>query len=237
VRIPNWTKWALVVAAAGLGAAALTLFEWSAPDHGERKMAVPAAPESHVPAGKPTIVGQEPAASANQQPAGPAIQAVVPSLLLPEATGSISAPGLTPADRARPPALAAVAPDGPYRLSVRREAGALVLAGSVPDAAAREEIAALARERFFQERIVDETRLANGAPPRFLSAARFALDQLSQLASGEAVIAGASLRLEGEALYAQLAEEVEGKVKRKPPAGFKGSAEIRIRETEAGERQ
>jgi OmpA-OmpF porin, OOP family len=155
----------------------------------------------------------------------------------PDATGSIRPPGLDPGDRARPPALAAVAPDGPYRLSLRREAGTLMLTGFVPDAAAREELASLARQRFFQERIVDETRLANGAPPHFLTAARFALDQLSQLASGEAVIAGPSLRLEGEALYAQMAEDIEKKMKRKPPAGFKGSAAIRMREIETSESQ
>ena len=215
--------------AAALGAAALTLYETLAPDRAEQKIAAPAAPDSYAPpAGSATARLEPPAGGA--QPASP-IHAQ------PEATGSIAAPGLTPSERERPPALAAVAPDGPYRLSLRREAGALVLAGSVPDAAAREELAALARERFFQERIIDETRLANGAPPRFLTAARVALDQLSQRASGQAVIAGASLSLEGEALYAQMAEEIEGKVRRKPPAGFKGSAEIRTREAEAGEGQ
>jgi hypothetical protein len=228
VRKPGWTTWVMIGLAAALAAAAVTAYEAVVSDHAGPRLAAP-APQNYAPPAAPVSVAREP----SEPTPHPAIAAV----RQPEATGSIAQPGLAAGDRERPPALAAVAPDGPYRLSLRREAGALVLTGFLPDAAARAELAALARERFFQERIVDETRLANGAPPRFLGAARFALDQLSQLASGEAVIAGASLRLRGETLYAQLAEEIEGKVTRKPPAGFTGLAEIRAREAEAGEGQ
>jgi hypothetical protein len=224
------TKWVLIGSAAALGAAALTIYETLAPEPPEQKIAAQSSPDSYGLLA-PSVTARLDSAAREARPDP------MPGLSQPESTGSIAAPGLAPGERDRPPALAAVAPEGPYRLSLRREAGALVLTGFVPDAAVREELASLARERFFQERVVDETRLANGAPPRFLGAARFALDQLSQLASGEAMIAGGSLRLQGEALYAQTAEEIERKVKRKPPAGFKGSAEIRTREVEAGEGQ
>jgi OmpA-OmpF porin, OOP family len=228
VRKPAWTTWAMIGVAAALAAAVVTVYEAVVSDRTRQSAAAP-APDSHGRPAAPATLAREPSAPAPRPAAGEVGQ--------PDSTGSIAQAGLAPGERERPPALAVVAPEGPYRLSLRREAGALVLTGFVPDAAVRAELAAFARERFFQERIVDETRLANGAPPRFLHAARYALDQLSQLASGEAVIAGASLRLQGEALYAQLAEEIEGKVARKPPTGFKGSAEIRAREAEPGEAQ
>jgi OmpA-OmpF porin, OOP family len=227
VRLSTSGLWAAIVAAAGLGAAGLTLFDALAPARQGAENAATATPQTYVPAAPPST----------ERPQSAAIQPPAPSPAQPEATGSIRPPGLDSADRERAPALAAIAPEGPYRLTLRRQPGALVLTGSVPDAAAREALASHARELFFQESIVDETRLADGAPPRFLNAARFALDQLSQLSAGEAVIAGPSLSLRGEALYAQLAEEIEGKVKRKPPAGFKGAAEIRAREAEVHEGQ
>ncbi|MFL5220090.1 MAG: hypothetical protein ACJ8DO_15680, partial [Microvirga sp.] len=154
----------------------------------------------------------------------------------PAVTGSIPvplAPDRREAARVAPPAPPAPAVAlGPYRFSARREAGTLVLSGAVPDAAARDEIVRLAREQFFHERIVDETHVAAGAPPRFRDGARLALGQLAQLASGEATLAGTSLRIRGDALYAQAAEDIRHKTGRNAPAGWAASAEIRTRSAE-----
>src|SRR5829696_3826106 len=60
-------------------------------------------------------------------------------------------------------------------------------------------------------------------------AARLALGQLAQLASGEATVAGTSLRIRGDALYAQAAEDIRHKTGRNAPAGWAASAEIRTR--------
>jgi hypothetical protein len=158
----------------------------------------------------------------------------------PPATGSIPTRDAGVASLGAAPSLGSAttmaAPVAPYRFVIRREAGALVFSGSIPDRAAREELAAYARERFFHERLVDETRLADGAPQAFLSGARFALDQLSQLAEGEASLLGGAVRIQGEALYAQTAQTIEAKVKSAPPRGWRGSAEVRARGSDrAGE--
>lgn len=211
VRMPGSKQWVLIVAAAALGAGALTLSGRLARDPGER--AAPASPTYDAPAR--SAMRAEPPAAADAQP---------------QATGSIRAP-------AAPKPLAPLVADGPYSFSARREGGALVLRGAVPDAGARHELSSLARERFFQERIVDETRYADGAPPRFLAGARLALDQLSLLAAGEASISGTALRLEGEALYPQAAAEIEDKLRRKAPAGWTGAAAVRLRAGEGEETQ
>lgn len=214
MRMPGSKQWMLIVAAAALGAGALTLSGRLAPDPGGADGAAPAASSSSVRPARPATPPGEASAALDQ----------------PQATGSIRAP-------AAPKPTAALVEQGPYRFSARREAGALVLRGAVPDAGARHELSSLARERFFQERIVDETRLVEGAPPRFLAGARLALDQLSQLAAGEASISGTALRLEGEALYAQAAAEIPDKLRRRAPAGWTGAAEVRLRGADDAEAQ
>jgi surface antigen len=120
----------------------------------------------------------------------------------------------------------------PFTFTARREAGALVLRGYVPSRDVRQEIADAVRERFFHERVVDEARIADGAPPRFAAGVRFALDQLSQLASGEATVTGSALRISGEALYPEAAERMRKTVVQAPPPGWKGTAEIKVRESD-----
>jgi surface antigen len=120
----------------------------------------------------------------------------------------------------------------PFTFTARREAGALVLRGYVPSPETRTEIAEAIRERFFHERVVDEARLADGAPPRFAAGVRFALDQLSQLASGEATLTGSALRISGETLYPEAADRMRKTVVQAPPAGWKGTAEIKVRESD-----
>jgi hypothetical protein len=61
---------------------------------------------------------------------------------------------------------------------------------------------------------------------------RFALDQLSQLASGEATVTGSALRISGEALYPEAAERMRKTVVQAPPPGWKGTAEIKVRESD-----
>jgi hypothetical protein len=129
------------------------------------------------------------------------------------------------------PALTAAA-ISPFRFSARREAGALLLSGYLPNDEAREEITRAIAERFFHERVVDETRLADGAPARFTAGARFVLDQLSQLASGEAAISGNALKITGETFYPEAADRMRQTIAKAPPAGWKGTADIKVRAAE-----
>ncbi len=119
----------------------------------------------------------------------------------------------------------------PFHFSAKRVPGAIVLSGLYPDEATREQVRRMVEERFFEERIVDEARLGPGAPPNFLAGVRAGLDQLSHLASGEASVTGASLRLTGEALYEETAERMRASTAKLTPKGWTVVADIRLRES------
>ena len=121
------------------------------------------------------------------------------------------------------------APVAPYTFVAKRVPGAVVLSGYYPDPRVRDEIAEAIRSRFFHERIVDETRLADGAPARFVDGVRFAIENLSQLAAGEASLVGTALKVSGETLYGQTAEHMRDAIGKAPPAGWKATADIRLR--------
>lgn len=120
-------------------------------------------------------------------------------------------------------------PVAPYAFSAKRSPGAIVLGGHVPDAGARAEIERQIRARFFHEEIVDQTRLGDGAPAGFVASAAFALDQLAQLGTGEASVTADGVRVAGDMLYAQAAEQIRDRVARGVPGGARGFAEIKVR--------
>jgi OOP family OmpA-OmpF porin len=121
-----------------------------------------------------------------------------------------------------------VLPVSPYRFSGRRKGGTLVLDGFAPSEVARQGILDAARRAFLADRIVDNIRVADGAPPRFGEAATFALEQLAQLAAGEANLSGTALRIEGEALYHQQAERTRARIARDAPPGWNAVAAIEL---------
>ena len=124
--------------------------------------------------------------------------------------------------------LAAVRPQ-PYRFQARRAPGRLLLAGHLPDEAARDSVRSLVRRRFFVEAIDDQLRLADGAPSGFAASASAGLEQLSRLAEGEAALKETALVLSGETLYEQTAERMPADLRAALPPGFTAHADIRVR--------
>lgn len=120
----------------------------------------------------------------------------------------------------------------PYAFEARRGAAILRLGGYLPDDNARESVRKLVARRFFQERILDETRLADGAPRNYLSGVAFALEQLSLLSSGEARVSDASIRIAGETLYPQVAEAMRARMPASAPSGWTALADVRARAAE-----
>lgn len=114
----------------------------------------------------------------------------------------------------------AVRPLSPYRVSLRREADSVVVAGHLPSPEARERLLAALRARFFRERVLDRTRLADGAPPNLAAALEAAVPALANLAEGEIAVADAQLALTGESLYRESAERVAESLPRALPAGW-----------------
>ena len=148
---------------------------------------------------------------------------------------NITSTGSIPTNSSLAPAAVAVTPMvvAPYRFSARREGGRLVLRGHVPSSEARDQIKAVIRERFFHEQITDETRLADGAPPAFVAGATSAIEALSQLATGEAAVEGPTLKVSGEALYAQAAAAMPSRIAAAAPAGWRATAEVGLRDKQA----
>ena len=126
-----------------------------------------------------------------------------------------------------------VRPPSPYAFSARREAGTLTLTGYYPDPAARAAIDSLIRNRFFSEQVVDRLRRADGAPKGYAAGVSFGLEHLARLASGEIRVRDASVEVKGEALYEQTAEQTARAVRAVALPGWTGTAEVRLRSSEA----
>ena len=114
----------------------------------------------------------------------------------------------------------------PYRLSARRRDGRLILAGFVPAEGDRSALREIVQKRFPLDPLVDDLHLADGAPEGLMSAARLALERLSALSEGEAVIADRAIRLSGRSLYAEMAQRIGRDFAAGLPAGWTGSADV-----------
>jgi hypothetical protein len=122
-----------------------------------------------------------------------------------------------------------------YLFAARRQGHFLFVEGYVPDEQTGQELMAFARERFFDVAVINQARAHNGAPMGFSAGARFALEQLSFLASGEALLRDKSIWLSGETHYAQAGEHTCSKIASLAPNGWTGTASINWRQDKADE--
>jgi hypothetical protein len=120
-------------------------------------------------------------------------------------------------------------PAVPYLFTARREPGAVILSGYYPDEPARAALQQFIRQRFLTERILDNLRPADGAPKGYFAGVSFSLEQLSRLATGEVAVSDTAVRLKGEALYEQTAEQTIRTVSAVSVPGWTGTADIRVR--------
>lgn len=124
-------------------------------------------------------------------------------------------------------------PISPYRVTIRREEGALHLGGHLPNEAARDALRTVLRSRFFDETVTDRTRIAEGGPDNLDRALVAGIGSLATLASGEIIVSDTSLRLEGESLYPASAEALAVTLPRSMPKGW--SAAVAVKPLEATE--
>ncbi|WP_019904670.1 BON domain-containing protein [Methylobacterium sp. 77] len=128
--------------------------------------------------------------------------------------------------RAGPVDLAAM-PLSPYRFMVRRESDAVTLTGHLPDSATRDRVLAAMRPKFYRERIVDKSRIADGAPANLTGAVEAGIATLAMLATGEIRISDRNLALSGDSLYRESAGRFEADLARRMPAGWLAQAEVK----------
>ncbi|TNC07443.1 flagellar motor protein MotB [Methylobacterium terricola] len=112
-------------------------------------------------------------------------------------------------------------PVSPYIVTVRRGPEAFTLTGHLPDAEARSALRAALRPYLYGERVIDRTRLAEGAPPALVEGLAAGIGALGQLAAGEVTVRDQNLRIAGEGLYPESARRVAAEAARIAPAGWR----------------
>ncbi|HVL71943.1 MAG TPA: hypothetical protein VM434_08665 [Beijerinckiaceae bacterium] len=188
------------------------------------------------------LVDLDPVRQTGSVEPAPEVAAVAPSPApaAPEVAGAPRSDAASgPAEDPPEPGAAAVASDEqaenekivtaappPYGFTARRAAGRLVLSGAYPDAAARAQLLALARDLFFEEELVDEGRLEKGAPDGYVAALALGLRHLALLASGEALVRDGALVVTGESLYRESAERMGRDLAKAVPRGWRTEARV-----------
>lgn len=115
----------------------------------------------------------------------------------------------------------------PYVFAATLKDGTLALTGYVPDAAARDEIRAVAKKG---AAVTDELKLAAGAPKDFARAVAAALPALERLSSGVLTLSDNGVTLKGEALFAGAAADIGPRLASALPQGFASAAQLTARD-------
>jgi len=115
----------------------------------------------------------------------------------------------------------------PYVFAATLKDGTLALTGYVPDAAARDEIRAVAKKG---AAVIDELKLAAGAPKDFARAVAAALPALERLSSGVLTLSDNGVTLKGEALFAGAAADIGPRLASALPQGFASAAQLTARD-------
>ncbi|KMO35972.1 flagellar motor protein MotB [Methylobacterium variabile] len=120
-------------------------------------------------------------------------------------------------------------PVSPYVVTVRRGPDAFTLTGHLPDAEARAALRGALRPYLYGERVIDRTRLAEGAPPSLLAGLTAGIGALGQLAEGEVTVRDQSLRIAGVGLYPESARRLAAEAGRLAPAGWRAEVAVEAR--------
>ncbi len=116
----------------------------------------------------------------------------------------------------------------PYEWAAALSGQTVLLTGVVPSEQTRSLLRALVRERFPGKAVVDQLRLANGAPAGFERAAREALRQLAQLESGEVTLVDAKLDLAGLAGNEITRERIQGALAARLPRHYRVRTNVEV---------
>ena len=119
----------------------------------------------------------------------------------------------------------------PYIFQAYKDPVALTvtLTGYVPDNATHAGLAAAARRKFFNEKVVDNLKASVGAPAGFASAVPPALGALSRLSTGTLIISDREVKLSGDALYDAAADQIRAGFSRDFPQGWQFKPEVSVK--------
>jgi OOP family OmpA-OmpF porin len=116
----------------------------------------------------------------------------------------------------------------PFVFAALRNAGTLTLEGAVPSEADRQTLLGQIRKSFLSDRVVDNLKIAPGAPNGFAAAVANLLSQLARLDAGELRLSDGDAELKGSALFAKAAEQIKAQIAAGLPQGFKANASLDV---------
>jgi OOP family OmpA-OmpF porin len=105
----------------------------------------------------------------------------------------------------------------------------LTISGNVPDNNVHAALVAAAGRKFFSEKVVDNLKASIGAPAGFASAVVPALGALSRLSTGTLVVTDREVKLSGDALYDNAANQIRAGLGRDFPQGWQYKADISVK--------
>ena len=105
----------------------------------------------------------------------------------------------------------------------------LTLTGYVPDDKVHAALAAAARRKFFNEKVVDNLKASIGAPYGFAAVVMPALGALSRLSTGTLVVSDREAKLSGDALYDAAAVQIRGGLGKDFPKDWQFKADISVK--------
>jgi OmpA-OmpF porin, OOP family len=124
----------------------------------------------------------------------------------------------------------------PYVFRAIKDAGAgsLTLSGAVPDDGTHQAILEAVRRTFVGARVVDNLKVAGGAPGSFGAAATVLLAQLARLDGGVVTVSDSVADITGDALYRRAGEQIATAIADGMPAGFQAKSQVAVK-SPAGE--
>jgi len=109
----------------------------------------------------------------------------------------------------------------PYALKIAKGGGRVVLAGSAPNDAARNDLAAAAKAAFLGEPVENQLANRSDAPARLVDAVKALFPSLARLASGSLTLDDTVFNVEGLAIYDKAADQIKLELGRALVRGFK----------------
>ncbi len=116
----------------------------------------------------------------------------------------------------------------PFVFSAIRTGREIQLSGFAPNDEEKANILATASRKFPNFSIDDQINVADGAPEGWRAIAEFALQQISRLVAGEAVITDMEIAVSGEAVHQGAIDGIVAGLSGALPSGFSGAGDIAV---------
>ncbi len=116
----------------------------------------------------------------------------------------------------------------PYENEFTKTKAGIVLTGSVPDEEQRQILLQLAKQKFGEDKVIDQLQIAAGAPDGWLKAAKAAISGLAYFKEGTAHLSDTKIDMSGEMLNEAAKVNLEKEVPAMLPADFEIDFELNV---------